>query len=99
MEDLPILDGLTETAEMAEPIMFRVMKLLADRDRTSNDEVRMSLNALERAYEKESDPEVRARYGRIVMDLQGMNDDDHKSEAGRGDSLGVRRSRSAHPAA
>lgn len=90
LDTLPLVAGLTETAPDAEPLVVQVANLLATLHQTSRDDVRQSLAALERAYEKESDSAVRARYASVIADLRGMgphapaSDDDRSS---RGSAL------------
>lgn len=60
-DDLPVVDGLTETAPDGESLPSRLTAFLAQRPGTAASEMSRALHALEDAFSKEANPKLRAR--------------------------------------
>ena len=76
MAELPLVDGVTQTAPDSEPIHLRLMNFLAQRPGGAQQDLTEGLAALERAYSRESDETLR---GRIAAAISMIRDSDETS--------------------
>lgn len=60
-DDMPVVEGLTETSPEGMSLPSRLTALLAQRPGAANGAMSRALAALEEGYQKEPNPKLRAR--------------------------------------
>ena len=84
-EPLPMVDGLTQTADDARPTYQRLTEFLARRPGGSARDLANGMEALERAHQQESDSDVRARIAAALTLLRGDSSSDDPERSARRD--------------
>lgn len=73
---LPVVPGLTDTAQAATPLHERLIDFLAQRPGGASEDIVEGLSSLERAYSREADPVLRRRIAAARAILRGTDEDE-----------------------
>lgn len=73
MADLPLVDGLTQTAPDSEPVHAKLMAYLAQRPGGAQQDIAEGLAALERGFSRESDQATKQKIAAALAILRGSS--------------------------
>ena len=69
--DVPLVDGLTETAPDGDSLVMRLTEFLSRRPGGASQDIAMAISALEQAHGKETDSTVKTRVSAALGLLRG----------------------------
>ena len=64
---LPLVDGLTQTVRETDPMMVRLADFFESQQGNSQEDITDGLHALERAFSKEPNEQVKARLATAIL--------------------------------